>query len=114
MKKKALHDQFITKCKSNLNKMGRNPMDWWLLTLEQVGGVHTSRMTKFQLNFGKKRSQQWRRVGVAVGLEKKGGVRKKGLGFYIVQAYHHRFVTPTGGDGPHHRWLVAETGSDGW
>jgi hypothetical protein len=99
MKKKALHDQFITKCKSNLNKMGRNPMDWWLLTLEQVGGVHTSRMGKFRENFGKKKPQQWRRGSVPVGLGKKGCGRKKGLGFCTVQA--------------HHRWLVVRTVGDG-
>jgi hypothetical protein len=38
--------------------------------------------------------------GVAVGLGKKGGGRKKGLGFCTIQA--------------NHRWLVAGTGGDGW
>ena len=35
---------------------------------------------------------------MAVGLEKKGGRRKEGLGFCTVQAYHRRFVTRTVGD----------------
>ena len=35
---------------------------------------------------------------MAVGLEKKGGGRKKGLGFITVQAHHRRFVVRTNGD----------------
>ena len=35
---------------------------------------------------------------MAVGLEKKSGERKEGLGFYTVQAYHRRFETRTVGD----------------
>jgi len=34
MEKKALLDQFITKCMINPKKMGTKPMNWWLLTLE--------------------------------------------------------------------------------
>jgi hypothetical protein len=54
-------------------------------------------MVKFQVDFSKKWPQQRRRGSVAVGLGKKGGGRKKGLGFCTVQAYHHRFVLITAG-----------------
>ena len=51
--------------------------------------------------------------GVAVGLEKKTGGRKKGLGFYTVQTHHRRLVIRAGGDDHHHRRLVLPTGGDG-
>ena len=50
--------------------------------------------------------------GVAVGLEKKGGRRKEGLGVCTVQAYHRRFVTRTVGDAYYHRRFVLQTGGD--
>ena len=51
---------------------------------------------------------------MAVGLEKKGGRRKEGLGFCTVQAYHRRFKTRTISDGAvgYHRWFVTRTGGD--
>ena len=49
---------------------------------------------------------------VAVGLEKKGGGRKKGLGFCTVQAHHCRFVTRTVGDASYHRRFVLQAGGD--
>ena len=48
---------------------------------------------------------------MAVGLEKKGGGRKEGLGFCTVQAYHRRFETQTVGDAAYHRRFVLQTGS---
>ena len=50
--------------------------------------------------------------GVAVGLEKKSGGRKKRLGFCTVQAHHRRFITRTDGDASYHRRLVLQTGGD--
>jgi len=47
--------------------------------------------------------------GVAVGLEKKSGGRKKGLGFYTVQTHHRWLVTRAGGDD---RRLVLPTSGD--
>ena len=49
---------------------------------------------------------------MAVGLEKKGGGRKEGLGFCTVQAYHRRFKTRTVGDATYHRRFVLQTGGD--
>ena len=49
---------------------------------------------------------------MAVGLEKKGGRRKEGLGFCTVQAYHRRFVTRTVGDASYHQRFVTRTGGD--
>ena len=46
--------------------------------------------------------------GVAVGLEKKSGERKKGLGFCTVQTHHRRFVIRTGD----HCRSVLQTGGD--
>ena len=44
--------------------------------------------------------------GVAIGLEKKGGGRKKGLEFCTVQVHHHRFIPRTDGDAAYHRLFV--------
>jgi hypothetical protein len=37
--------------------------------------------------------------GVAIGLGKKGGGRKKGLGFCTLEAHYHQFMARNGCDG---------------
>ena len=55
-------------------------------------------MARFLENFWQNPAATMEERGVAVGLEKKTGGRKKGLGFYTVQTHHRRLVIRASGD----------------
>ena len=67
---------------------------------------------KVSWEFRQKPAATMEKRGVAVGLEKKGSGRKKGLGFCTVQAHHRRFVLQTGSDAlaGHQQRFVPRTG----